>query len=100
VFVDDVVSAFVAARDRGSAQLINVGSGVELSVNELYAKLAELSGSRFEPVYGAARPGELNRIVVDNSKAAEVLGWSPTTPLDDGLKQTVAYFRANPKPTK
>jgi UDP-glucose 4-epimerase len=100
VYVDDVVSAFLASRDRGSAELINVGSGVELSVNELYAKLAELTGSRFEAVYGAARPGELNRIVVDNSKAAEVLGWSPTTPLDDGLKQTVAYFRANPKATK
>jgi UDP-glucose 4-epimerase len=100
VYVDDVVSAFLASRDRGSAELINVGSGVELSVNELYANLAELTGSRFEAVYGAARPGELNRIVVDNSKAAEVLGWSPTTPLDDGLKQTVAYFRANPKATK
>ena len=98
--MDDVVSAFLAARTRGGAELINIGSGVELSVNELYAKLAELTGSRFEAVYGAARPGELNRIVVDNSKAAGVLGWSPTTALDDGLKQTVAYFRANPKPTK
>lgn len=94
VYVDDVVSAFVAARDRGSGELINVGSGVELSVNDLYFKLAELTGSRFEPIYGAARPGELHRIVVDPSKAAEQLGWRPTIELTEGLKHTVAWFRS------
>jgi UDP-glucose 4-epimerase len=94
-YVDEVVSAFVAARDRGSGELVNVGSGRETSVNELYAKLAQLTGTRFEPVYAAARPGELQRIVVDPSKAGRVLGWSPQTDLDDGLKQTVAWFRAS-----
>ncbi|HEV2754724.1 MAG TPA: NAD-dependent epimerase/dehydratase family protein [Actinomycetota bacterium] len=93
-FVEDVVSAFVAARDRGSGELINVGSGREVSVNELYAKLAELTGSRFEPVYAAARPGELQRIVVDASKAGRELGWAPQVNLDEGLKQTVAWFKA------
>ena len=95
VFVDDVVSAFVAARERGSGELINVGSGRELSVNELYAKLAQLTNARFEPVYAAARPGELQRIVVDPSKAGRELGWSPQIDLDDGLKQTVAWFKAS-----
>ena len=95
VFVDDVVSAFVAARDKGSGELINVGSGEELSVNDLYNKLAELTSTRFEPIYAGARPGELQRIVVDPTKASKVLGWTPTTSLDEGLKQTVAYFKAN-----
>jgi UDP-glucose 4-epimerase len=94
VYVDDVVGAYLAARDKGSGELINVGSGRELSVNELFAQLKELTSSRYEPVYGAARPGELQRIVVDPSKAADVLGWRPTTELSDGLKQTVAWFRS------
>lgn len=94
VYVHDVVSAFMAARDRGSGELVNVSSGTELSVNELFARLAELTGSRFEPVYAPARPGELHRIVVDPSKAAETLGWRPATALEEGLKQTVAWFRA------
>ncbi|MGI8773629.1 MAG: NAD-dependent epimerase/dehydratase family protein [Actinomycetota bacterium] len=98
VFVDDVVDAFVACRDKGSGELINVGSGEELSVNELYARLAELTGSRYEPIYGGARPGELQRIVVNNSKAREVLGWSPRTTLGEGLRQTVAYFKGTPAP--
>jgi UDP-glucose 4-epimerase len=93
-YVEDVVSAFVAARDKGSGELVNVGSGSEISVNELYAKLAQLTGSRFEPVYGAARPGELQRIVVDPSKAGRELGWEPRTSLDEGLARTVAWFRA------
>ena len=93
-YVDDVVSAFVAARDRGSGELINVGSGSELSVNELYGKLAELTGTRLDPIHAGARPGELQRIVVDPSKAGAVLGWAPSVPLEDGLKHTVAWFRA------
>jgi UDP-glucose 4-epimerase len=98
VYVDDVVAAFVAARDKGSGELINIGSGVELSVNELFARLAELTASRFEPQYAPARPGELQRIVIDASKAGEVLDWKPRVGLEDGLKQTVAYFKGNPAP--
>lgn len=94
VYVDDVVSAFVAARDRGSKELINIGSGDELSVKELYGRLAELTGTRFDPIYAGARPGELQRIVVDASKAGQLLGWSPTVPLEEGLKHTVAWFRS------
>jgi UDP-glucose 4-epimerase len=95
VFVDDVVSAFMAAREKGDGELINVGSGKELSVTELHTRLTELTGNRFEPIYGGARPGELQRIYVDPSKAGEVLGWRPTVELEEGLKQTVAWFRAN-----
>lgn len=94
VYVDDVVSAFVAARDKGSKELINVGSGIELSVKDLYGQLAELTATRFDPIYAGARPGELQRIVVDASKAGRVLGWSPSIPLQEGLKHTVAYFRS------
>jgi len=94
VYVEDVVSAYMAARDKGGGELLNIGSGAELSVNELYGKLAELTNARLEPVYAQARSGELQRIYVDISKAAQVIGWHPSTTLDDGLKQTVAWFRS------
>jgi UDP-glucose 4-epimerase len=94
VYVEDVVSAYLAARERGSGELVNVGTGIEVSVNELYARLAELTDARFEPVYAASRPGELDRIALDPSKAAEVLSWRPVTEIEEGLKQTVAYFRS------
>jgi UDP-glucose 4-epimerase len=94
VFVEDVVSAFLAAKEKGEGELINVGSGRELSVNELFSKLAELTGTRYEATHAAARPGELQRIYVDATKAGDVLGWAPAVGLDEGLKQTVAWFRA------
>jgi len=97
VYVDDVVNAFLAARTKGSGDLVNVGSNAELSVDELHSRLAELTSASFEPGYAPARPGELQRIFVDNSKAAEVLDWRPTVELEEGLKQTVAWFRSHPK---
>ena len=94
VYVDDVVSAFVAAAEKGSGELINIGSGTELSITDLHDRLAELTGARFGAAHAAARRGELHRIVVDPSKAAEMLGWRPTIELEEGLKQTVAWFKA------
>ena len=94
IFVDDVVSAFVAARDKGEGELVNVGSGKEVSVNELFSKLAELTGTRYDAVHAGARPGELQRIYVDPTKAGKVLGWAPTVALEEGLKQTAAWFRS------
>lgn len=94
VYVDDVVSAFLAARERGGGELLNVGSGRELSVNELYSRLKDLTGTRVEPVHAPARPGELQRIYVDPGRAGSTLAWRPSTDLEEGLKQTVAWFRA------
>jgi UDP-glucose 4-epimerase len=93
VYVDDVVTAFLAARTKGGGELINVGSNEELSVNDLHSRLVALTEASFEPVYAPARPGELQRIYVDNSKAGQVLGWKPTVDLDEGLKLTVAWFK-------
>jgi UDP-glucose 4-epimerase len=95
VYVDDLISAFLACREKGSGELLNVSSATELSVNDLYHQLAALTGTRFQPVYADARPGEVQRIVVDNSKAGAVLGWSPGTDLEEGLRRTVASFRVN-----
>jgi UDP-glucose 4-epimerase len=94
LYVDDAVGAFLAARDRAGGELVNVGSGREVTIADLYSALAELTNNRLEPVFGAARPGDAPRVVVDPSKAAEVLEWSPWTDLGEGLKQTVAWFRA------
>jgi UDP-glucose 4-epimerase len=94
VYVEDVVDGYMAARTKGAGELVNIGSGAELSVNELHRRLAELTQTRFEAVYAPPRSGELRRIYVDYAKATEVLGWKPTTGLDEGLKQTVAWFRS------
>jgi UDP-glucose 4-epimerase len=93
VYVEDTVEAFAGAVDRASGEIVNIGTGLETSVNALYAMLAEIVGSRSEPAYGPQPEGELRRIALDNSLAASVLGWRPRTDLSSGLARTVEHLR-------
>jgi UDP-glucose 4-epimerase len=93
VFIDDVVHAFVQAVDRGSSKLVNVGTGLEASVNHVYQLLAGIVGYDGDPDHGPLPPGELRRIALDISVAASALAWKPWTHLEDGLAETVAYLK-------
>jgi UDP-glucose 4-epimerase len=93
VFVADVVDAFSRAIERGSGRLMNIGTGLETSVNHLYRMLSEIVGVDQEPEFGPLPPGEVRRIVLDISLAESELGWRPWTHLEDGLGETVAYMK-------
>jgi UDP-glucose 4-epimerase len=95
VYVDDVVDAFVRAADRGDGVLCNIGTGVETSVNRLYGAMAAAAGVAEPAVHAPARVGELARSALDPSYAGEVLGWKPTTGLDEGTAAVLDWFRAN-----
>jgi UDP-glucose 4-epimerase len=93
VFVDDVVHAFALSMDRGSGKLVNVGTGLETSVNGLFRMLAQITAFHGQPLYGPLPPGELRRSALDIGLAMEAMGWHPWTHLEDGLKETVAFLR-------
>jgi UDP-glucose 4-epimerase len=93
VFIDDAVHALALAIDRGSDTTVNVGTGVETSVNTLYAMLADITSFKGQPVTGPAQPGDVSRLCLDNELAERELGWKPWTHLEDGLRETVAYLR-------
>jgi UDP-glucose 4-epimerase len=92
---DAVVDAFVRAADRGDGVLCNIGTGVETSVNRLYGAMAAAAGVAEPAVHAPARVGELARSALDPSYAGEVLGWKPTTGLDEGTAAVLDWFRAN-----
>jgi len=94
VYVEDTVEAFAAATDRASGEIVNIGTGLETSVNSLHAMLAALVGVPSEPTYGPQPDGELRRIALDNSLAASALGWRPRTDLPSGLAKTVEHLRS------
>ena len=87
VFVGDVVRATLAARERDGG-VYNVGTGRETSVNELLELCVRVAGKEVEPEFAPARPGELQRSVLDPSRAVDELGWRPERSLEDGLRET------------
>lgn len=89
VYVGDVVDAFAAAGRRGDGETINIGTGIETSVLDLYWEMAEICGLRSDPHHEEERAGELRRSCLDISKAKNVLGWEPGTPLTEGLRRTI-----------
>ena len=95
VFVDDAVDAFVRAADKGTGLLANIGTGVETSVNELYASMAGAAGVDTAAVHAPARSGELARSSLDPGRAKLYLGWEPWTDLDTGAAAVLDWFRAN-----
>jgi UDP-glucose 4-epimerase len=94
LFVDDAVDAFVRATEKGGGLLMNIGTGVETSVLDLYDRMARLTGYREPPNRAPARAGELGRSALDPGRAAIHLGWKPWTPLDEGLAISIDWFRS------
>ncbi len=93
VFVEDVAHAFVLACEQGSGHTVNIGTGVETSVNDLFRMMAAAAGFEGEAVYGPPRAGDLPRNALDPSKAAEILEWAPWTKIDEGVTRTIDWFR-------
>lgn len=89
VFIDDAVDALVRASDRGGGLYLNVGTGVETSVLDLYRIVARLLGSEGPPVRGRSRPGERSRVRLDPSRASIHLGWRPWTTLEEGVESVI-----------
>lgn len=94
VFVDDVVRANLMALRHGTVNgPFNIGTGIETDVATLARQVAAAADYEGDILHGPAKPGEQRRSVLDIGKAERNLHWTPRTALDDGLAQTVAWFR-------
>jgi len=94
VFVSDVVRANVAALANGTNEIFNIGSGVATKDFEIFEQVRNLLGkAAVQPQYVPRRPGEIDRISLDISKAARLLDWAPQVPLAEGAQRTVRYFQ-------
>jgi UDP-glucose 4-epimerase len=93
VFIDDTVHTFALAADRASGALLNVGTGLETSVNGIYRLMAQITGYKGQPRFEQPRRGEVLRSALDIRLAESELGWKPWTTLEDGLRETVFWLR-------
>ena len=92
VYVLDAVRANVAVLEAGDNDVFNIGTCVETTTLLLYKTLLLQLGKQIRPHTGPARMGDLKRSLLDCSKAFRELGWSPIYTLDQGIRETIAYF--------
>ncbi len=93
-YVTDVAAANLAALERPRVTGgLNIGTGMETTVNELHERLGRTAGRDVAPVPAPARPGEQRRSCLDAARAARELGWRPAVSLDEGLALTFQFFK-------
>lgn len=95
VFVRDVVEANFLALSHGDNDSFNVGTGRETTNTQLFETLKAVTSFPGEAHYGPERPGDLRKNVLSAQKIHRVMGWSPRFSLEDGLRETVEWFRRN-----
>jgi nucleoside-diphosphate-sugar epimerase len=96
-FVSNVVDGLIRAASHKEKieGPVNIAAGEEVSIRDLVNKIAELTGTRSEIGIGVLpyRPTEIWRMYADSTRAREILGWKPEISLEEGLKQTIEWFR-------
>jgi UDP-glucose 4-epimerase len=92
VFVEDVARASLLALDKGAGEAINIGSGRETRTREILATICSLMGRELKYTRGGPRPGDIRRSCLEIGKAEKILGWKPTSTLDEGLAKTISFF--------
>ena len=94
IFVQDVVDALLLSSTINENLFLNIGTGIETSVNELVAALKRTTAYQGDINYEPKRDGELQRSVLNNSKAMKVLGWEPKHSLESGVSELVSWLKA------
>ena len=94
-YVENVVEANMLAlkTTRGFGQAMNVAAGGRVSVNELVKKLQAATGLKASPEHRPARPGDIRDSYAAIERAADLLGYRPAVPFDEGLRRTLEWFR-------
>ena len=98
VFVGDCARAnYLAVTIDHAPGIYNIGWGLPTSVSQIFTGLAAITEYNQPAQHGPAKLGETRHIYLDASKARKDLGWAPTSTLEEGLRETVEYFRTSEK---
>jgi GDP-L-fucose synthase len=91
----DLASAVLLAVEKYDSELhLNIGTGEDLSIKELSAKISQFSGFQGETKWDISKPDGTPRKVLDVSRLRS-LGWKPKVSLDEGIRETIQYFESN-----
>ena len=94
VFVSDIVQANVLALEAGDGGAYNVGTGREVSDDQIFAAVRDAVGVKIEAGHSEFRKGEVRRIALDASRIRNDLGWRPRVTIEQGIPKAVEFYRA------
>ena len=94
-YIDHIVDANLRAAQipEADGEIMNIGTGQKLTLNELLAKLQKVIGTNLQPQYEPPRGSEPRDSQADITRARRVLGYQPFIPFEEGLARTVAWYR-------
>ncbi len=92
-YVDDLVAGALAVLDGPDPMPFNIGTQDEVTMLELARLVKNVSGSRSEIEFRPLPPDDPRQRRPDTTRARQILGWAPTTSMEDGLRRTLEYFR-------
>ena len=93
IYVDDIARCILLAATHDCGPILQVGTGVETSVNQLVAAIEKAVGRPLSLAYAERRRGDVLASVSDNRLGEQQLGWKPQVDLETGIARTVAYYR-------
>lgn len=96
-YIADLVAAFdlILNYPEPVTAPVNLGTGREIRIVDLANMIIDLSGQRgrIKPVFVEPRPGEVLRLLADNSRAKQLLGWTPRYSLEEGLTKFIEWYK-------
>jgi nucleoside-diphosphate-sugar epimerase len=95
VFVKDVVCAnlLAAVEQKAAGQVFNVGTGISISIGDLWEEIQKISGVKLTPTFGPQRSGDIRGSVADISRIRKMLRFEPEMELRPGLEKTFSWYR-------
>ncbi|MEO6797448.1 MAG: UDP-glucuronic acid decarboxylase family protein [Candidatus Dormibacter sp.] len=93
-YVDDLVDGIVRVLSRDFVEPINLGTEDEVTMLQLAERIRQLSGTSAEIVFEPLPQDDPRQRRPDLTRARQLIGWNPVTPLDQGLLKTIAAFRS------
>ncbi|MGH4119470.1 NAD-dependent epimerase/dehydratase family protein [Clostridium sp.] len=93
IYVKDIARANILALHKGNNELMNISTNKAITVNELYKVMKDISRSKVDVIHKEERKGDILYSYLDNKRAEEKLGWKVEFSMEDGIKETLKYYK-------
>lgn len=93
IYIDDVIEALIIASRTKKNGIFNIGSGIEISLNELFSKIGKIANAKSKIIYNNSLNVGARKSALDISKSKNDLSWEPSLSLEDGLRKTIIWYK-------